>query len=167
MEIPSLEPYPYDPDEANRLLDEAGWVDSNGDGTRDKDGTELVLRYIANQRQLRKDVQAVVQQMWAQVGIGAELVNYGDDFFNGYADGGPQARVNTILPSIPAPAPSLTRRLLSTGCARKWSARTTRMAATGRATATRTWMRCLTSKRLKLTPKPQGTLLPNRADHAR
>ena len=88
---PSLTPYPYDPEEAKRLLDEAGWVDSNGDGTRDKDGKELVLRYIANQRQLRKDVQAVVQQMWAQVGITAELVNYGDDYFNGYADGGPQA----------------------------------------------------------------------------
>ena len=88
---PALTPYPYDVEEANRLLDEAGWVDSNADGTRDKDGTELVLRYIANQRQLRKDVQAVVQQMWAQVGIGAELVNYGDDYFNGYADGGPQA----------------------------------------------------------------------------
>ena len=91
---PNLTPYAYDPDEANRLLDEAGWVDSNGDGTRDKDGDELVLRYISNQRQLRKDVQAVVQQMWAQVGIGAELVNYGDDYFNGYADGGPQATGN-------------------------------------------------------------------------
>ena len=88
---PDITPYPYDPDEAQRLLDEAGWKDSNGDGTRDKDGKELVLRYIANQRQLRKDVQAVVQQMWAQVGIGTELVNYGDDYFNGYADGGPQA----------------------------------------------------------------------------
>jgi peptide/nickel transport system substrate-binding protein len=91
FEDPSITPLPYDPDEANRLLDEAGWKDSNGDGTRDKDGKELVLRYIANQRQLRKDVQAVVQQMWAQVGIGSELVNYGDDYFNGYADGGPQA----------------------------------------------------------------------------
>jgi peptide/nickel transport system substrate-binding protein len=87
---PDLEPYPYDPEEAKRLLDEAGWIDSNGDGTRDKDGVELVLRYIANQRQLRKDVQAVVQQMWTEVGIGAELKNYGDDYFNGYADGGPQ-----------------------------------------------------------------------------
>jgi peptide/nickel transport system substrate-binding protein len=91
FENPDLTPYAYDPDEAARLLDEAGWVDSNGDGTRDKEGTELVLRYIANQRQLRKDVQAVVQQMWAQVGIGTELVNYGDDYFNGFADGGPQA----------------------------------------------------------------------------
>jgi peptide/nickel transport system substrate-binding protein len=91
---PSLKPYPYDPEQAKQLLDEAGWKDSNGDGTRDKDGKELVLRYIASQRQLRKDVQAVVQQMWAQVGIKAELKNYGDDFFNGYAEGGPMATGN-------------------------------------------------------------------------
>lgn len=89
---PNLETYPYDPAEANRLLDEAGWVDSNGDGTRDKDGVELVLRYISNDRQLRKDVQAVVQQMWAEVGIGAELVNHSSDiYWNSYGDGGPQA----------------------------------------------------------------------------
>ena len=93
-EDPSRTLLPYDSEEAARLLDEAGWVDSNNDGTRDKDGVELVLRYAANQRQLRKDVQAVVQQMWAQVGIGTELVNYGDDFFNGYADGGPIATGN-------------------------------------------------------------------------
>ncbi|HQV93265.1 MAG TPA: ABC transporter substrate-binding protein, partial [Anaerolineales bacterium] len=91
---PDISPYPYDAEEAGSLLDAAGWKDSNGDGTRDKDGVELVLRYISNQRQLRKDVQAVVQQMWAQAGIGVELVNYGDDFFNSYADGGPIATGN-------------------------------------------------------------------------
>lgn len=88
-----LEPYPYDPEEAKRLLDEAGWVDSNGDGTRDKDGVELVLRYITNDRELRKNVQAVVQQQWSLVGIGAELQNYSSDvFWNGYNDSGPQAQ---------------------------------------------------------------------------
>jgi len=89
----TLKPYPYDPEEAKRLLDEAGWVDSNGDGTRDKDGVELVLRYITNQRELRKNVQAVVEQQWKLVGIGAELVNYSSDvFWNGYNDNGPQAQ---------------------------------------------------------------------------
>lgn len=88
-----IEPYPYDPDEAERLLDEAGWVDSNGDGTRDKDGVELVLRYITNDRELRKNVQAVVQQQWSLVGMGAEIVNYSSDvYWNGYNDNGPQAQ---------------------------------------------------------------------------
>ncbi len=88
-----LKPYPYDPEEAKRLLDAAGWKDSNGDGTRDKDGKELVLRYITNDRELRKNVQAVVQQQWSLVGIGAELQNYSSDvFWNGYNDNGPQAQ---------------------------------------------------------------------------
>jgi peptide/nickel transport system substrate-binding protein len=89
----TLKPYPFDPEEAKKLLDEAGWVDSNGNGTRDKDGVELVVRYITNQRELRKNIQAVVEQQWKQVGIGAELVNYSSDvFWNGYNDGGPQAQ---------------------------------------------------------------------------
>ena len=90
---PSLKPYAYDPEQAKQLLDQAGWTDTNGDGTRDKDGVELKLRYITNQRQLRVDMQAVVQQQWAAVGISAELVNYSSDvYWNGYNDGGPQAQ---------------------------------------------------------------------------
>ena len=88
----TLMPYPYDPEQAKQLLDAAGWVDSNGDGTRDKDGVELIVRYATNQRELRKNVQAVVEQQWNEVGIGAELANYSSDiFWNGYNDGGPQS----------------------------------------------------------------------------
>ncbi|MCJ7432330.1 MAG: peptide ABC transporter substrate-binding protein [Anaerolineales bacterium] len=89
----TLEPYPYDPEQANQLLDAAGWVDSNGDGVREKDGVDLKLRYITNTRELRKNVQAVVEQQWKLVGIGVELVNHSSDiFWNGYNDGGPQAQ---------------------------------------------------------------------------
>jgi peptide/nickel transport system substrate-binding protein len=35
---------PFDAAAANTLLDEAGWKDTNGDGTRDKDGVEAVLK---------------------------------------------------------------------------------------------------------------------------
>jgi peptide/nickel transport system substrate-binding protein len=88
----TLEPYPYDPEQAKQLLDAAGWIDSNGNGIRDKDGLELKLRYITNQRELRKNVQAVVQQQWQQVGIGVELVNYSSDiFWNRFNDSGPMA----------------------------------------------------------------------------
>jgi peptide/nickel transport system substrate-binding protein len=91
-ENPDLQPYPYDPEQANQLLDEAGWVDSNGDGTRDKDGEELVLRYATTTRPVRKDTQAVVQQQLAEIGIGVELFNFeGEVFFAGFAEGGPVA----------------------------------------------------------------------------
>lgn len=89
---PSIIPYPYDPVEANRLLDEAGWVDSNGDGTRDKDGVELVLIHGTTIREIRQDAQAVAQQQLAEVGIGLEIQSYDADiFFGGYVDGGPAA----------------------------------------------------------------------------
>jgi peptide/nickel transport system substrate-binding protein len=89
---PTLEPYPYDPEEANRLLDEAGWVDTNGDGVRDKDGVELSLTYGTTTREIRQDTQAVAQQQLAEVGVQVELLNYDSDiFFGGYGDGGPAA----------------------------------------------------------------------------
>jgi peptide/nickel transport system substrate-binding protein len=90
---PDLAPYPYDPEEAKRLLEEAGWVDSDGDGIRDKEGVKLELRYITNDRQLRKDVQAVVEQMLNEVGIAVTLENHSSDiFWNSYGDDGPQAK---------------------------------------------------------------------------
>jgi peptide/nickel transport system substrate-binding protein len=90
---PSLAPYPYDPEEAKRLLEAAGWVDSDGDGVREKDGVTLELRYITNERQLRKDVQAVVAQMLNEVGIAVKLENHSSDvFWNSFGDDGPQAQ---------------------------------------------------------------------------
>lgn len=89
---PNRDIAPFDQARAAELLDEAGWVDSNGDGIRDKDGVELSLRYVATTRQLRQDVQAVAQQQLAEIGIDIQIINYESNvFFNGYADGGPAA----------------------------------------------------------------------------
>jgi len=89
---PTITPYPYDPDKAKALLTEAGWTDTNGDGTVDKDGVELVLTYGTTSRQVRQDTQAVAQQDLAAVGIGTELQSYdADTFFLGYQDDGPAA----------------------------------------------------------------------------
>ena len=87
---PSVAPYPYDPAKANELLDAAGWTDSNGDGTRDKDGVELILKYGTTTREIRKEIQAVFQQQLLEVGVGTELIN-AENFFDGYAEGGPAA----------------------------------------------------------------------------
>ena len=43
---PDIEPWPCDPERAKQLLDEAGWVDSDGDGIRDKDGTAFKFKFM-------------------------------------------------------------------------------------------------------------------------
>ncbi len=42
---PNVKPWPYDPERAKKLLDEAGWVDSDGDGIRDRDGAAFRFKY--------------------------------------------------------------------------------------------------------------------------
>jgi len=42
---PNIEPWPYDPERAKELLNQAGWIDTDGDGLRDKDGTAFSFRY--------------------------------------------------------------------------------------------------------------------------
>jgi len=40
--------YSYNPEESARLLEEAGWVDSDGDGLREKDGEKLTIDWPDN-----------------------------------------------------------------------------------------------------------------------
>ena len=93
---PDANLYKYDPAKANALLDEAGWVDSNGDGTRDKDGVELVLTYSTTAgREVREQTQVVAMQYLADVGIGVEVANNSyDTMWNSYGQGGPIATGN-------------------------------------------------------------------------
>ncbi len=44
---PSIEAWPYDPDEAKRILDHAGWIDRDGSGIRGKiiDGKQVPFRF--------------------------------------------------------------------------------------------------------------------------
>ncbi|NWG18646.1 MAG: peptide ABC transporter substrate-binding protein [Chloroflexi bacterium] len=89
---PNLEPVPYDPEQAKALLDEAGWVDSDGDGIRDKDGVKLEVRFIATTRGIRRDMQALAQQWYQELGISMLIENYESGvFFGGYDEGGPAA----------------------------------------------------------------------------
>ncbi|MGD9157072.1 MAG: ABC transporter substrate-binding protein [Desulfobacteraceae bacterium] len=43
---PNIKPWPYDPARAKELLDEAGWIDSDGDGIRDKDGIPFRFKFM-------------------------------------------------------------------------------------------------------------------------
>jgi len=75
------------------LLDEAGWIDTNGDGTRDKDGVELVIQYSTTAGNENREATGVLaQQMLSEIGIGVEIFNYSYDvIWNSFGDGGPVA----------------------------------------------------------------------------
>ena len=64
----------YDVEEANRLLDEAGW-ERGGDGVRAKDGVRLSILYQTSTNSVRQATQALVKDMWQQIGVETELRN--------------------------------------------------------------------------------------------
>ena len=61
-------------EEAKRVLDEAGWM-PGGDGVRAKDGVRLSILYQTSTNSVRQGTQALVKQMWEQIGVETELRN--------------------------------------------------------------------------------------------
>ena len=62
--------YPYDPEKAEAILDEAGWVDSDGDGIRDRDGKPLWLEHwTISTVPAFAGMSTVIQSYLADVGI--------------------------------------------------------------------------------------------------
>ncbi|WP_026688771.1 peptide-binding protein [Alteribacter aurantiacus] len=67
--------YPYDPDRANELLDEAGYVDVTGDGMReDPDGNEWVLNLdYPTGNEVRERTAPIIADELGEVGINVNL----------------------------------------------------------------------------------------------
>lgn len=69
-----IEPLPYDPAEARRLLGEAGWTDSNGDGVLDRAGRPFRFQLLVNSaNRMHQDIATVMQQGWGELGIAVDL----------------------------------------------------------------------------------------------
>jgi peptide/nickel transport system substrate-binding protein len=62
--------YEYDEAKANELLDSAGWVDSNNDGVREKDGKDLAFTAYTNAgNQVRESYLTALQEFWSKIGV--------------------------------------------------------------------------------------------------
>ena len=68
--------YPYDPERAAELLDEAGWIDTTGDGIRDRDGQRLSFELTTNVDPNRQQILEFLQGEWAQAGIDVSVRVY-------------------------------------------------------------------------------------------
>ena len=74
---------------ANKLLDDAGIVDTDGDGIREKDGVPLKILYQTSTNAVRQDFQALIKQWWSQIGVETELRNIDASVFFGSDPGSP------------------------------------------------------------------------------
>lgn len=73
---PSLKPLPYDPAQANKLLDEAGWK-MGPDGYRYKNGQQLKLTYSTTAKNpWRAQTEQIAQAQWKKIGVNLQIRNY-------------------------------------------------------------------------------------------
>lgn len=71
-----------DIDGANKLLDDAGWK-KGSDGVRAKNGVKLDFLYQTSTNSVRQGTQALVKDMWQQIGVKVELRNVAASVFFG------------------------------------------------------------------------------------
>jgi peptide/nickel transport system substrate-binding protein len=65
--------YEFNLEKAGKLLDEAGWKDSNGNGIRDKNGVEMKIVFQTSVNTLRQKTQEIIKQSLQTLGIEVEL----------------------------------------------------------------------------------------------
>lgn len=69
-----MRPLGFDTAQAKRILEQKGWVDTNGDGIREKDGRPFRFTLITNAgNQRRADVSLILQRMWRDIGVDLRL----------------------------------------------------------------------------------------------
>jgi len=73
----SPRPERTNPAEARRLLDQAGWKDSDGDGIRDRNGRSLSLTLsLPTTSAVRRQMGLLAQQQLRQIGVSLELTQF-------------------------------------------------------------------------------------------
>ena len=69
----------YDPEGAKKVLEEAGWKDTDGDGVREKDGTRLTLRWLTYpSRQELPLLAESAQATLGEIGFDVQINNTAD-----------------------------------------------------------------------------------------
>jgi peptide/nickel transport system substrate-binding protein len=69
----SQERMDFDSDLARTLLDESGWIDSNGDGIRDQEGIPFTFSLLTGEEPAKIDMANTISDQWQQLGISATV----------------------------------------------------------------------------------------------
>jgi peptide/nickel transport system substrate-binding protein len=102
--------YAFDQEKAKALLDEAGWTDENGDGTREKDGQPMVLDFPTHGGfPLYRDPAPIVQSQLKEIGIEVNVENLA---VPAWLDAGPKGDLNIGIVDWRASDPDTDIRLV-------------------------------------------------------
>jgi peptide/nickel transport system substrate-binding protein len=71
---PNLEPHPHDDDFAQDLLDEAGWVITEGATARIRNETELQIALMTDRDPVRQALAEQIREQLTEIGIGVTVV---------------------------------------------------------------------------------------------
>ncbi|MEM9120461.1 MAG: peptide ABC transporter substrate-binding protein [Cyanobacteria bacterium P01_F01_bin.56] len=81
---PGTVPYEYDLAKAEALLDDAGWIDTDADGIRDRDGQAMEIVFQTSVNPVRQKTQTLVAESLEALGIDVDIKRIRvDDFFSG------------------------------------------------------------------------------------
>lgn len=69
----ALHPYPYDKNQALKLLHEAGFSDTNNDGILDRNGKPFTFEILTNQNKQREMTAVLIQRRLKDIGIDAKI----------------------------------------------------------------------------------------------
>ncbi len=62
--------YTYDPEKSNELLESIGWVDSDGDGIRERDGVKFSVDFVYSADEpVNMQLVPYLQQEWQAIGV--------------------------------------------------------------------------------------------------
>ncbi len=96
----------FDQNQARMLLEEAGWLDTDGDGLRDKAGLPLAFTLLSSDDPDRVNVAQAVSRQWEEIGISARVEVIGAGLGERLAQHDFQAALAQVfLPGDPDPYP--------------------------------------------------------------
>jgi peptide/nickel transport system substrate-binding protein len=79
----TLEMYPFDLERAAALLDKAGWIDTNADGIREKNGVEMRVVFLTSVNPQRQGAQEIVRAALESIGVAVENKSVDSSVFLG------------------------------------------------------------------------------------
>ncbi|HEY83771.1 MAG TPA: peptide ABC transporter substrate-binding protein [Chloroflexi bacterium] len=98
------QPYPaYNPAQAIEILDAAGWLDSDGDGIRDKDGQPFAFTLLVSNNPVQRRVAENLAEQWQKAEIAVSVQSSDDELAQLKARQFEAALIEVELPGDPDP----------------------------------------------------------------